>query len=69
MVNQTYLFDALLVLDEQLDTRDVYVEPGALGRALHGSINASVVLTTHTHTHTHTHMKQSKSNAVQTRRR
>lgn len=41
----TYLLDALLVLDEQLDTRDVDVEPRALGRTLHWGVHAAVVLT------------------------
>ena len=53
-MNHTYLLDALLVLDEQLDAGDVYMEPGSLGRALHRRVDAAVVLTTHTHTHTHT---------------
>ena len=54
MVNLTYLLDALLVLDEQLDAGDVYVQPWPLGRALHRGVDAAVVLATHTHTRTHT---------------
>lgn len=51
----TYLLDSLLVLDEQLDTGYVDVEPGALGRTLHWGVHAAVVLTAQ-HTKQDTHL-------------
>lgn len=43
-----YLFDALLVLNEQLNTGDVDVEPRPLRRALHWSVYTAIVLAAHT---------------------
>ena len=51
----TYLFDPLLVLDEQLDTGYVDVEPGTLGRTFHWGVHAAVVLTAQ-HTKQDTHL-------------
>lgn len=44
-----YLFDAFLVLDEELNARDVDVEPWSLRRALHWSVYTAIVLAAHTH--------------------
>lgn len=40
----TQLLDALLVLDEELDPRDVDVQAGALRRPLHRRVKAAVIL-------------------------
>lgn len=40
----TQLFDAFLVLDEELYPRDVYVQSGALRGALHRRVKAAVIL-------------------------
>ncbi len=47
--SHAYLFDALLVLNEQLNTRDVNVEPRPLWRPLHRSVYTAIVLAAHTH--------------------
>lgn len=51
MQPHAYLLDALLVLNEQLNTWNVDVEPGPLRGALHWSVDAAIVLAAHTHTH------------------
>lgn len=43
-----YLLDALLVFNEQLNSWDVYMEPRALGGALHRRVNAAVVFAANT---------------------
>ena len=40
----TQLFDAFLVLDEELDPRDVYEQSGALRGTLHRRVKAAVIL-------------------------
>jgi len=45
-----YLFDAFLVLNEQLNAWDVDVEPRPLRRALHWSVYTAIVLAAYTHT-------------------
>lgn len=52
MQPHAYLLDALLVLNEQLNTWDVNVEPWSLRRALNWSVYTAIVLAAHTHTHT-----------------
>ena len=52
MQPHAYLFDAFLVLDEELNTRDVDVEPWSLRRALHWSVYTAIVLAAHTHMET-----------------
>lgn len=54
MQPHAYLLDALLVLDEQLNTRNVDVEPRPLRGALHWSVDAAIVLAAHTHTESQT---------------
>lgn len=54
MRTHAYLLDALLVLNEQLNTRDVDVEPWSLRRALNWSVYTAIVLAAHTHTGTDT---------------
>lgn len=49
MPEHTYLFDAFLILNEQLNTGYVNMEPGALRRALHRSVYTAIVLAAHTH--------------------
>lgn len=49
MQPHAYLFDAFLVLNEQLNTWDVNVEPGPLRRALDWSVYTAIVLAAHTH--------------------
>lgn len=44
---RTYLFDAFLVLNEELNAGYVNVEPWPLRRALHRSVNTAIVLTAH----------------------
>lgn len=41
------MFDSLFVLDEQLNTWDVDVEPGALWRPFNWSVYAAIVLAAH----------------------
>lgn len=45
----TDLLDAFLVLNEQLNTWDVDVEPRPLRGALHWSVYAAIVLAAHSH--------------------
>lgn len=50
----TDLLDAFFVLNQQLHSGDVDVQPWALWRPLHRGVKAAVVFTnadTHTHTH------------------
>lgn len=49
---RAYLFDALLVLNEQLHTWDVNVEPWSLRRALHWSVYTAIVLAAYAHMET-----------------
>lgn len=53
MQPHAYLLDALLVLNEQLNTWNVYVEPRSLRRALYWSVDAAIVLAAHTHGQRH----------------
>lgn len=46
--SHAYLFDALLILDEKLDTWDVNMKPRPLRRTLHWSVYTTIVLATHT---------------------
>lgn len=50
MQPHAYLFDAFLVLNEQLNTWDVNVQPGSLRRPFHWSVYTAIVLAAHTHT-------------------
>lgn len=55
MQPHAYLFDALLVLNQQLHTWDVNVEPWSLRRALNWSVYTAIVLAACAHmemTHT-----------------
>lgn len=54
MQPHAYLLDALLVLNEQLNTWDVNVEPWSLRRALNWSVYTAIVLAAHTHTRART---------------
>ena len=64
----TDLLDAFLVLYQQLHSRDVYVQPGALGGALHRGVKAAVVFTDSEiedkHTHIHSFEKIAKCGSV-----
>lgn len=53
MQSHAYLLDALLVLNEQLNTWNVDVEPRPLRGALHWSVDAAIVLAAHKHGQTH----------------
>lgn len=49
MQPHAYLLDAFLVLNEQLNSWNVDVEPRPLRGALHWSVDAAIVLAAHTH--------------------